>query len=480
MADYLIYSVVGLGISLMLYRSFLKKEKLFVFNRFFLLGSLCLCLLAPVLQIDYGFNFASVKTINVEEIIVSEEFIAEDPVKETVQTFSAPTFSYGDLFSILYWTVTALLLARFAKNLLSLLLLVNRKGTGSIGDLKTVSLKERGNPYSFFNYLFIHPRDLKDDRYLDLVLIHEKAHSRQLHSADILCTELLSCFFWFNPFLWFYKKEILENHEYLADEAVVKAGGNREEYGAQLIKSGSKIAQPLLSGFSFIQTKNRLHMLHTKRSSTSRIALKTGICLILFAAVFAVSSFRTNTTTGPFIVVVDAGHGGKDTGNRGQGPNEKELNLSIANKLRALGNEQEVKIVLLRENDQFLSLEERLNFVKAQEAHLFLSLHCNASSNPGRSGAEVIFSPESVNATTSRAYSSLLAAELISTIGTAEVKSANFFVLKNSGIPAVLIEMGFMTNSRDLGLLRDEATQQQLANDIYRGLLAIKKERIIK
>jgi N-acetylmuramoyl-L-alanine amidase len=174
----------------------------------------------------------------------------------------------------LYWTITGLLLFRFSKNLLSLLVQIIKERTGRIWDLKIVPLSERGNPYSFFNYFFIHPKDLEEDRYLDLVLIHEKAHSRQYHSADILLTEVLSCFFWYNPFLWLYKKEILENHEYLADEAVVNAGGNREVYAEQLIKSGSKIVQPLLSGFSFIQTKNRLHMLHTKRSSSKPSCLK--------------------------------------------------------------------------------------------------------------------------------------------------------------------------------------------------------------
>ncbi|WP_169312717.1 M56/M15 family metallopeptidase [Gillisia limnaea] len=410
------------------------------------------------------------------EIISSEEIVAEDPEKSSVETISAPMVNYRNFINYIYWIVTAVFLVRFAKNILLLLFLIKRERSGRIGKLTTVLLKERGNPYSFFNYLFIHPQDLKEDKYLDLVLIHEKAHSRQLHSADILFLEFLGCFFWYNPFLWLYKKEILENHEYLADEAVIKAGGNREVYASQLVKSGGKVLQPLLSGFSFIQTKNRLNMLHIKRSSRSRIALKAGITLFLFAAVFAVSSFNTIGNPAPFVVVVDAGHGGKDSGNNEVESLEKEINLAVAIKLLALGNEKEVRVILLRERDEFLSLEERVNFVNAQGADMFLSLHCNASGDNQKSGAEVIFSPQSNSASQSAKYSRLLANHLLQTVETAEIKKSNFFVLKNSDIPAVMIEMGFMTNTRDFALLRDNRYHQELAEGIYNGLLSIKNE----
>lgn len=474
MINYLFYSILGLGFSLLLYRSFLKKEKLFVFNRFFLLISLCLCLLAPVLQLDFSTEIIPPTTINVGDYFASEEIIKEDPEKIRVKTFSTPLINYQDLIIYMYWAVTGLLLFRFSKNLYALLFQIKVHRFDGLKSLKTVSLKERGNPYSFFNFLFIHPLDLSKDKYLDLVLSHENAHSRQLHSADVLFMEVLGCFFWYNPFLWFYKNEILENHEYLADEAVIKAGANREEYAAQIIKPGEKVMQPLLSGFSFIQTKNRLNMLHTQRSSGIRIALKTGIALVLFAAVFAISSFSSTNNTAPLVVVVDAGHGGKDSGNRGGGPFEKEINLAIANHLQALGNGKEIKVILIRDKDEFLSLEDRVKFVNKHKADLFLSLHCNASGDKERRGVEVFFSTENNQRDLSKEYSSLLATGLLPTVGKAELKSANFMVLKNNPIPAVLIEMGFMTNRDEFNLLQDPNHQKQLANGIYDGLIAIK------
>lgn len=474
MVDYIFFSILGLGISWSLYRSFLKKEKLFVFNRYFLLCSLCLCLLAPVLQIDYHPGLYTPTNPTAGNFFGSEEIIVEDLEKTNVKTITAPLIDYRDLLKFMYWAVTGLLLLRFSKNILSLFYQINSNRYYLLKELKTVSLKERGNPYSFFNYLFIHPKDLLDYKHRDLVLLHERAHSQQLHSADIILMEILGCFFWYNPFLWFYKREIVENHEFLADEAVIKSGANRDDYSAQIIKPGGKVVQPLLSGFSFIQTKNRLDMLHTKRSSKIRIALKTGLALLLFAAVFAISSFSTNSNTAPLVVVVDAGHGGKDPGNTGDGLSEKEINLAIANQLKAIGNGKQVKIILLREKDNFLSLDDRVNFLNGLEADLFLSLHCNAAGNSERSGADFFYSTENIKGITSKDYSSLLATGMVPTVGKAEIKEANFIVIKNSKIPAVLIHVGYMTNPREYELLQDPAHQKQLAEGIFNGLLAIK------
>jgi N-acetylmuramoyl-L-alanine amidase len=94
MVDYVFYSVVGLGISIILYRSLLKNEKLFKFNRFFLLASLSLCLLAPVLQIDFGNNFEPIKNVRVGEIMSSGEIMRDDPEKSDVETISATAINY--------------------------------------------------------------------------------------------------------------------------------------------------------------------------------------------------------------------------------------------------------------------------------------------------------------------------------------------------------------------------------------------------
>lgn len=65
-----------------------------------------------------------------------------------------------------------------------------------------------------------------------------------------------------NTAIWLYKQEIIENHEYLTDSAVVKSGIDTESYSFQLIRSGDSIKQPFISGFSFIKIKNRLNMMY--------------------------------------------------------------------------------------------------------------------------------------------------------------------------------------------------------------------------
>ncbi|MCM4158909.1 N-acetylmuramoyl-L-alanine amidase [Antarcticibacterium flavum] len=478
MPNYLLFSVTGLGICWGLYRVFLKKEKLFVFNRFFLLFSLLLCLIAPILHIDYGISFDSRVAVDPVRFFDSGEILPDDPEKVAVATLTGPSNNYWDLIVFFYWMVCTLFFFRFSRNLLLLLLQIRNKSFNGYKGIKTVALKHRGSPYSFFDYLFIHPLDLVENKYLDMLVSHERAHSNQFHSIDILLLEVVGCFFWYNPFLWFYKKEVLENHEYLADEAVINAGANLEEYSAQIIKPGDKVVQPLLSGFSFIQTKNRLNMLHKKRSSGIQIALRAGLALAIFTAVLIISSFSPGNINEPIVVVVDAGHGGKDPGNRGKGQMEKEINLAVANQLRELGQPGEIEIILIREQDQFVSLNDRLKFLNEQKADLFLSIHSNASGDKNRSGAEVFFSTENKQWDISKNYSNLLATGLLPAVGKAELKTANFLVLKNSNIPAVLIELGFMTNPQEFELLQDPNYQKKLARGIYNGLLAIQESKV--
>ncbi|UJH91592.1 N-acetylmuramoyl-L-alanine amidase [Antarcticibacterium sp. 1MA-6-2] len=303
----------------------------------------------------------------------------------------------------------------------------------------------------------------------ELFLAIEDAHRRQLHSFDILLIEVFNCFFWFNPFVWLYKKEILENHEYLADHSAIESGLNQEQYSLDIIRNGHKSPQKFISGFSFIQTKNRLHMLHKKRSSFLEKSLRIGIVSVLFAVVFAVSSFTTGTA--PFVVVVDSGHGGKDPGNL----NEKDINFQISQQLKELSSDNDIKIILIKEEDNFLTLQERTEFVNSQGADFFLSLHCSAAPTKDPRGISLFYSPQSNLHEKSFNYTSVLASHLVETTGKAEIKTANFYILKKSNLPSVLVEMGFLTNPKDREMLEDPGQQKKLAQNIYEGLRKIKK-----
>lgn len=468
----MILSIAGLGVSYFLFLLLLKQEKNFLFIRFYLLGSLILCLISPVLHIDWGLDLSPVKQIKIAETFDLFEQ-PETPEKETVTIIKRDTSVLGYVLIYFYGFMTLILLIRFLKNGLTIIDLIKKGRIASRYPMKLIVKEEKGNPFSFFNYLFIHPEDLEDEDYFQSVLSHELSHSKEFHSLDVIFTELLSCFFWFNPFVWLYKREIIENHEFLADSHVVRSGMDTDSYSLQLIRSGARVKQPFISGFSFINTKNRLNMMYKKKSPKTLILLKICLIAFLFSGVFAISSFTPSGNSNPFVVVVDAGHGGKDRGNS----NEKDINLQISKILYSLSKKNEVEIILLREDDRWITLEERVNFVNAQKPDLLLSLHCNNAQDSDKKGLQVFYAPKGFAPESALEYSKILVEHQVKELHeSGEIKTANFRVLREASVPAVLLEMGFLSNPSDVELLQDPESQQKIAEALYDGLLEIRSK----
>ena len=300
MVHYFFYTIVATGISWLLYHFFFRKEKCFVFNRFFLLISLLLCLVAPLLEINPEQTAAQIPQIEVSELL-------RLPISQVETMELAATSSFEEERNILpviltsvYVLITLIFLFRFANNLRKIVLEIRKNPGIKKGGFRLIPVIEKSNPFSFFHFLFLNKEDLEKGTLPESILQHEAAHSAQFHSADVLLLELLSCFFWINPFIWLYKKAVIRNHEYLADAAVVGAGVDVESYSYDLIKAGDKNEYlQLLSGFNFIQTRNRLMMIHLKKSPTTLLAMKIATAMILFAAVFLFSSFSTDPDIAP-------------------------------------------------------------------------------------------------------------------------------------------------------------------------------------
>jgi len=245
--------------------------------------------------------------------------------------------------------------------------------------------------------------------------------------------------------------------------------------------------------------------------------------LLLFIAVFIFSSFLKdiNTASKPFIVVLDAGHGGYDPGNLGNGYKEKEIALKIVLEIgKILEKDPTIKVLYTRKTDVFIKLHERAPVANKADADLFVSVHCDAFTNNAygagtfvlglhRSQAnfevakrenEVIFleenyeenyagfdpnSPESLIGMTlmQEEYldQSILLASLIQNNFTnnlkrkdRSVKQAGFMVLYKSYMPSVLVETGFLTNKNEGAYLNSKKGQLEMAREIANGIKSYK------
>lgn len=432
--------------------------------------SLVLSLVAPSLEI----NLETVPEMSIEQLVVTRENIKSGSFQSnTVMMLEKDPVRTEVILTYLYIFITCMFLVRFIKNILQLGRLIRTHKAVSINNLCIIPIEDKGNPFSFFHFIFIGKEDFNDNSYASLILEHESAHSRQYHSLDILIVEFLSCFYWFNPFIWLYRRAIPENHEFLADESVIASGADMEQYSRLLVNSGNKKNDiHLMSGFNFNQTKNRINMLYSKQSSKGVRIAKVASVFILFAAIFTFSSFSGNFSKEPFVVIVDAGHGGHDHGGTN---NEKIINLQMAKHLLDLSSENEVEIILIRDNDRFITLTDRKSWVGSKDADLLLSLHCNYSKNPATKGAEIFYSPKNKYPEESFRASRIITSQILQTTGTAEIKTANFIILKNDSMPSLLLEMGFLSNMEDAQRLVNSDAQKEFAEKIYEGLIEIKK-----
>lgn len=168
-------------------------------------------------------------------------------------------------------------------------------------------------------------------------------------------------------------------------------------------------------------------------------------------------------------IYIDAGHGGKDPGAIGNGLKEKDITLSVALKVATILQRHKISVVQSRTTDTFLSLTERTNKANKANANIFVSIHANAFGNNQAQGVETFSYPNSRNGARLSKYiqDNILAAKLYTkNRGT---KTANFAVLRQTKMPAALVEMGFITNSQDADLLKNK--QNEFAQAIAKGIL---------
>ncbi|MFC4777624.1 N-acetylmuramoyl-L-alanine amidase [Paenibacillus sp. GCM10023252] len=171
---------------------------------------------------------------------------------------------------------------------------------------------------------------------------------------------------------------------------------------------------------------------------------------------------------GVYKVVIDAGHGGTDPGAKSvNGRWEKEFNLAVTLKVKALlDKETKIKPLLTRSNDTFIELANRVKFAETNKANLFISIHAN-SYNPDINGTETYY-----NRANSKAFATVMHKHLLKGTGLRDrsVRQAAFKVIKETTMPAILLEAGYLSNKTDAAALFNPATQDRIASEIVAGI----------
>jgi beta-lactamase regulating signal transducer with metallopeptidase domain len=287
MINYLLKSEMLLLVFYAVYKLWLENEKMFRFNRAYLLLSLVFSFVIPLQLISVKpllGNALSVIQLDGIVIRTSNAVLAKDNSGQII----------ASVLNIIYLVVALLLMVRFVMNLYSFYKKTKNNSRQFLNDTNIVLIEEPVLPHSFWKFVFINKEELETGKIPLELIAHEKAHLQQKHTLDILFIEVLQIVFWFNPLIILFKKSIKLNHEFLADESVNEQFESVTEYQKLLLNFVShKNTVSLASNLNYLITKKRLIMM-TKKESRFKIMFKVLIVSLVCILSLFVFSAETN------------------------------------------------------------------------------------------------------------------------------------------------------------------------------------------
>jgi len=255
---YLLLANLYLALFYGFYLLLLRKETYFMLNRIYLVSAAMLSFFIPMMQSEWVKNLFITQKVQQTIYYIDPGFVYQVSPAES-------GFTISQFFTVVYWLVSMLLLARLIYRFVKL--------------KRYMQTDKTGNAFSFFG-------NIKVDENLpqkEIIHQHELVHVIQLHSADVLLFEALTILNWFNPVIYFYRKSIKHNHEFIADRNAINFGVDKSDYALLLLSQTMNVQPNHLVNSFFNQSllKQRIMMLQKKPSKRSAL-LKYGLSAPLF------------------------------------------------------------------------------------------------------------------------------------------------------------------------------------------------------
>ena len=496
---YLLKIILISGLLYSYYRIFLADRHFHLFNRFFLLGIPLLALALPFIHLPFG-GWLWRTGQDIPSLLGHHQ---HDGVKWPMEDggwhetdamapgIGAATTDWTMLAAIAYTLIALVLFYLFFRQLRYIQLLTRSCPMEKIGQIRLFVTTEPSAPFSFLNRVFWNDHLERDSPLGRQVFRHELNHIRQRHSLDLLLLKPLTALCWVNPFFHIIYGEIKVIHEFLADHDAITEG-DRYQYAEGLVwQTVRNPPSSLLHPFAYSPIKRRITMItKTSRNSLLSRAMILPLLLLLCCAFAARLKPHSNTRLideAPLTVVIDAGHGGIDRGAITKaGVQEKDINLSLAEKIQQLGSQYNVRILLTRDKDELAgnkatvreSLEYRAQMANDSKADLFIAIHTDIQPSAYIKGFNIYVAENNAHYAQCVEFGSALTASLQKTYTTETAlrkRKENIYVLHNTNMPAVLLSIGNMNNEENLTFIRKEDNQEKVARDILEAIGAYAK-----
>ncbi len=301
MIAYILKSSLSLIVLFGLYWFLLRKEKLFVFNRFFLIASLIFSLVLPFITVPVNLqatprleNFIPVYDNVVRKVNTQDNIThIEVNISQTYAEKQSPPINISTILLLLYFSGVLIFLFRFLRNIFIIIRRSKLSEKTNFKGYRIVLTDEKTGSCCFFNSIFVNRTDYLNGNIEKELLDHELEHARQFHTIDIILVELVKIFYWFNPVHVLYDRAIRINHEYLADNMVIRDKSDIDNYADKLVKfvaSGSNMQ--LTSGLNHSFTRKRLLMMSKTKSGRYAYSFRIMITLSLMLVFSLFVSFE--------------------------------------------------------------------------------------------------------------------------------------------------------------------------------------------
>ena len=263
-------------------------------NRLLLLFILALSAVVPFMYIDFGIA-ATEAAVEIGEL---DSVFEAEPVETTAMTDEPASLWQRIPWELIPWRLLlvglylaglTVYIVKFIGGLASIMLLIRKSKQHEMADgTILVTHTKDYSPFSWMHYIIVSESDLHENR--DMILAHERAHIRLLHSWDLLFVQLCATVQWFNPAAWLLKRELEAIHEYEADSATLRQGFDAHQYQLRLFEAAVGVKfNSMTNNFTNCSTKKRIIMMMKKQTSPWALLKALYVLPVAFAAVAVIS-----------------------------------------------------------------------------------------------------------------------------------------------------------------------------------------------
>ena len=282
----LLKSSVCLLALLLFYKVALEPLSVHKFKRVYLLVAVVIAALIPFITfVKY-----------VEPSVDASTFIFDKSSTIPIDT-NVKIIEDTHYLSIILWSIyalgAALFFIRFCVNLFQIVSKIKKHTKVKSSHFVNVLMEQIEIPHTFFNFIFLNKTKFENNQIPPEVLLHEQTHAKQKHSLDIIIIELLQVVFWFNPLLYWLKKEVKLNHEFLADQDVLNQGADTKTYQTILLQFSSNQQElALANAINYSSIKKRFTLMKTQTPTKTKWIRSVLLLPLLALLLYSFSSTK--------------------------------------------------------------------------------------------------------------------------------------------------------------------------------------------